>query len=112
MQSFPYMASGGALLTHYRVYDPALGRWLSRDPIEEDGGINLYGYVGGNFVNAVDPLGLESIIAPPPSVPILPQWCGVFSRSQAPLGNAYPQALLDEYLFSEVDSPVGRNKPY
>jgi RHS repeat-associated protein len=47
MQSFPYMATGGALLTHYRVYDPALGLWLSRDPIEEDGGINLYGYVGG-----------------------------------------------------------------
>ena len=47
MQSFPYMATGGALLTHYRVYDPALGRWLSRDPIAERGGINLYGYVGG-----------------------------------------------------------------
>jgi uncharacterized protein RhaS with RHS repeats len=53
------MASGGALLTHHRVYDPALGRWLSRDPIAENGGINLYGYVGGNFVNAVDPLGLS-----------------------------------------------------
>ena len=45
MQSFPYMATGGALLTHHRVYDPALGRWLSRDPIAEDGGINLYGYM-------------------------------------------------------------------
>ncbi len=59
MQSFPFMATGGALLTHYRVYDPALGRWLSRDPIEEAGGINLYGYVGGDFINKVDPLGLS-----------------------------------------------------
>jgi uncharacterized protein RhaS with RHS repeats len=31
---------------------------LSRDPIAEQGGINLYGYVGGNPVNWVDPLGL------------------------------------------------------
>ena len=35
-----------------------MGRWLSRDPIEEDGGINLYGYVGNNPTNAADPLGL------------------------------------------------------
>ncbi len=58
MQSFPFIATGGPLLTHYRVYDPALGRWLSRDPIAEAGGINLYGYVGGNPVNLIDPLGL------------------------------------------------------
>jgi len=63
MQSFPYMASGGALLTYYRVYDPALGRWLSRDTIEEAGGINLYGYVGGNFVNQVDTSGLNPALA-------------------------------------------------
>ncbi len=27
----------------YRYYSPELGRWISRDPIEEDGGFNLYG---------------------------------------------------------------------
>ena len=42
----------------HRFYSPALGRWLSRDPIEEDGGINLYGYVGNRPLYAVDPLGL------------------------------------------------------
>ena len=39
-------------------YDPTIGRWLSRDPIAEDGGLNLYGYVGNNPANLVDPLGL------------------------------------------------------
>ena len=29
----------------YRYYDPNTGRWPSRDPIEEEGGINLYGFV-------------------------------------------------------------------
>ena len=45
-------------LATYRAYDPDLGRWLSRDPIGEAGGINLYGYVGNNPVNYVDELGL------------------------------------------------------
>jgi uncharacterized protein RhaS with RHS repeats len=32
--------------------------WLSRDPIAENGGINLYAYVGNDPVNYWDPLGL------------------------------------------------------
>ncbi len=46
MQLFPFMTNG-LLLTYHRVYHTGFGRWLSRDPIEEAGGINLYGYVGG-----------------------------------------------------------------
>jgi hypothetical protein len=43
----------------YRYYDPATGRWPSRDPIEERGGINLYGFVGNSPLNRWDYLGLE-----------------------------------------------------
>lgn len=42
-----------------RAYDPALGRFLSADPIGVGGGINLYAYAGGDPVNLVDPGGLE-----------------------------------------------------
>jgi uncharacterized protein RhaS with RHS repeats len=42
----------------YRYYDPKNGRWPSRDPIEEEGGINLYGFVGNDGVNKWDLLGL------------------------------------------------------
>ena len=42
----------------YRYYSPALGRWLSRDPIEEQGGLNLYGFVNNDPVNKWDVLGL------------------------------------------------------
>lgn len=39
--------------------DPVTGRWPSRDPIEEMGGINLYGMVGNDAVGRWDYLGLK-----------------------------------------------------
>ena len=44
----------------YRHYDPATGRWPSRDPIEERGGINLYGFVGNSPINFWDNLGMQT----------------------------------------------------
>ena len=32
----------------YRFYSPALMRWQNRDPIGEEGGLNLYGFCGNN----------------------------------------------------------------
>jgi RHS repeat-associated protein len=43
----------------YRWYDPLTGRWPSRDPIGEEGGVNLYGFVGNNGVEKVDVLGRQ-----------------------------------------------------
>ena len=56
------IALPGAGLTHFRAraYDPGTGRWVSADPIGVAGGINLYGYAGGDPVNRVDPSGLQS----------------------------------------------------
>ena len=54
-----YHATSGLNLTKYRAYDSNTGRWLSRDPISERGGINLYGYVFNSSINATDPLGLR-----------------------------------------------------
>ena len=42
----------------YRYYDPLTGRWPSRDPIGERGGVNLYGFVGNDGVSGKDKLGL------------------------------------------------------
>ncbi|WP_395746840.1 RHS repeat-associated core domain-containing protein [Prosthecobacter sp.] len=44
----------------YRLYDAPNARWLSRDPIKERGGINLYGMVGNDALNQVDILGLAT----------------------------------------------------
>jgi proteasome lid subunit RPN8/RPN11 len=36
---------------------PGIPQWPSRDPIEEEGGVNLYGFVGNDAVDWVDILG-------------------------------------------------------
>lgn len=43
----------------YRFYNPAIGSWMTRDPLGEAGGINLYGFVQNNPVNFVDHWGLS-----------------------------------------------------
>lgn len=40
-----------------RYYSPSLGRFINRDPIAEQGGLNLYGFCGNDGINGVDYLG-------------------------------------------------------
>jgi RHS repeat-associated protein len=51
-------------LAWYRGYDPALGRWLGKDPIGLRGGSNLYGYVGNDPTNFLDPAGKCALLIP------------------------------------------------
>jgi RHS repeat-associated protein len=48
--AFPYYG--------YRQLNPLTGRWVSRDPIEEAGGVNLYGFLGNDGIRFQDGLGL------------------------------------------------------
>jgi RHS repeat-associated protein len=81
---FYHQASGLYLATN-RAYDPEVGRWLSRDPIGERGGFNLYAYVQGNPVGLTDPLGLTD-------------W--------APLEQAVGQAAVTEAVGGGPEDPV------
>jgi RHS repeat-associated protein len=56
-----FSAEANLALTHFRAYDPEIGRWLSRDPLkhaEMQEGPNLYTYVRNEPVSSVDRLGL------------------------------------------------------
>jgi RHS repeat-associated protein len=48
----------GIVVYARRAYSPVLGRWLSRDPIGETGGVNTCAFVGNDPINGMDPLGL------------------------------------------------------
>ena len=48
----------GLVYYNYRHYMPKLGKWCNRDLIEEEGGVNLYGFVGSDGLGWVDYLGL------------------------------------------------------
>jgi RHS repeat-associated protein len=64
-------AATGFYYYGFRFYDPSTGRWLNRDPIEEQGGPNLYGFVGNNAINRVDFFGLDwASSGGPLSVPV------------------------------------------
>lgn len=49
----------GFTVSTFGYYNPTTGRWLSRDPVEESGGKNLYGFVHNDATGRVDPNGLE-----------------------------------------------------
>ena len=44
---------------NYRFYNPKDGRWINRDPIAEQGGWNLYAFLGNSLQDKFDALGLE-----------------------------------------------------
>ena len=50
--------ASGMFFYGFRYYDAETGRWLSKDPIEESGGLNLYGMVGNNPISRWDYLGM------------------------------------------------------
>ena len=53
------MDGSGLYYYGYHYYDPQHGCWISCDPIEENGGVNLYGFVGNNTINKKEYLSLD-----------------------------------------------------
>src|SRR5688572_16266204 len=79
----------GLNLTRTRDYSANLGRFISRDPIEEEGGLNLYAYVDNDPINLIDPDGLFPGQRPPgspggPTMCILGGCCARAPRNRPP----------------------------
>jgi RHS repeat-associated protein len=49
--------ASGVLYYGFRYYNPNTGRWLTKDPAGERGGVNLYGFVNNNPIYWMDVLG-------------------------------------------------------
>ncbi len=53
-------AARAGVRSGYRYYSPGLGRWVNRDPIEEEGGLHLYGFLGNDPCHHLDILGMHA----------------------------------------------------
>ncbi len=58
-----YDAETGSLYNYFRDYNPAIGRYIEKDPIGLLGGVNLYAYVGNKPTVFLDPYGLQTVPA-------------------------------------------------
>jgi uncharacterized protein RhaS with RHS repeats len=58
------MVQSGLYYYGYRFYDPLTQRWMNRDPIGVEGGLNLYSFVLNEPANLIDPLGLSPSLNP------------------------------------------------
>ena len=82
-------------LMHYRAryYHPGMGRFIAEDPIGLAGGLNTYGYVGGNPLEFIDPDGLRGARPNP--------WNN-FQRNNA--GRYTKQEMLQKYRQTQLNS--------
>jgi RHS repeat-associated protein len=94
-----YHPVSGLYLTVYRAYDANTARWLSRDPIAEVGGLNLYSYVRNGPVNLIDILGLVDVY--------VNVWNRDLTGPQHAVGHAAVFDLEGDTLLSQFPVPRG-----
>jgi RHS repeat-associated protein len=89
----------------FRYYNAATGRWLSRDPIEEQGGSNLYSFVLNRTSGSVDFLGLSAKTVPPEGNYFLRNLAEVdYNEFQAALAGAPSSAAGFEVEYKPSDT--------
>jgi len=81
------MRLAGEGMTHNRnrAYNPGIGRFMQADPIGQNGGLNIYAYVGGDPVNFGDPLGL----------------------ARTKVCTTKPGSRIERCVWVETDQPIG-----
>ncbi|HMP91217.1 MAG TPA: RHS repeat-associated core domain-containing protein, partial [Kiritimatiellia bacterium] len=78
----------------YRYYKPDIGRWLNRDPIEEQGGNNLYAFVNNDPVDKIDLLGMKTCY--------IHMWVGHVSDFKRKISNKSKYQPEDESVLHAV----------
>jgi RHS repeat-associated protein len=94
----PVEEESGLVYYGYRWYDPITGRWPSRDPIGEDGGVNLYGMVGNSLQFQADYLGLACVYSCGRMMTLAPIFLCVLAADECEDGVCAFALLVDDTL--------------
>jgi uncharacterized protein RhaS with RHS repeats len=89
-----------------RYYSPGIGRFVSRDPIGLQGGVNLYSYVNDNPVNYTDPMGL---LAQSPIV-VAQGGTNYFGNTMTDVGNGLTSASQSVQSLVQTSLNAGANE--
>lgn len=98
----------GLVYYNYRHYDPCVGRWLNRDPIEEKGGENLYSFCDNNPIEKSDRDGCAYFAYRPLDIPVVKHLGITINFDWMDKDNV---AVLHEQLFFE-DGGIPTNQGY
>jgi len=97
-----YDSESGNFYNWNRYYNPRIGRYISPDPIGQEGGLNLFSYVGQSPVMGVDPWGLSEISQTIPTDAIYPVY-----PVETAIGFFYGGPVVRAYNFSrQVEGPI------
>ena len=98
----------GLIYYRARFYDPTIGRFIQRDPIGLQAGLNLYAYVGNNPINFTDPLGLTRV---PEQTNADTQSLSYFNPSSTAGLNSGEQNLGGQVVTADWQNPGAINPP-
>jgi len=91
----------------FRYYVPLLGRWINRDPIEEDGGANLFEYAMNDPVNLNDQLGLLVAGAAAGAIPTAAEMLGAGAAASATTAASTGTATTGAAAVSTAAAGIG-----
>jgi len=115
-QGREYSHASGLYNFRARWYSSDIGRWLSKDPIGLEGGLNLYVAFGNNPVNFVDPWGERITVTGAQKQSIVSKALSQFARGQLSFDNKSnlrrKKSKKDGEIENHIDSLIDSKNTY